>query len=67
MKNHNHNLVQQLSETLDGAWRFSRYAKDAKACTSCKKLWNELEQDFKKHEKLLRAEIERHVRSKGFN
>jgi hypothetical protein len=67
MKNHNHNLIQQLSETLDGSWRFKRYRKDARGCKSCQKLWQELEKDFKRHEKLIAAEIVSHSKNKGFN
>lgn len=67
MKNHNHNLIQQLSESLDGSWRFKRYLKDARGCKECRKLWKDLEKDFRRHEKLLSSEIARHCKSKSFN
>ncbi|MBE7525035.1 hypothetical protein KJZ71_03135 [Patescibacteria group bacterium] len=67
MKNHNHNLIQQLSETLDGSWRFRQYGKDAKGCKRCRTLWKRFEEDFSGHEKLLASEIAHHCEASAFN
>ncbi|MCR4278757.1 MAG: hypothetical protein NUV81_02520 [bacterium] len=63
MKNHNHNLVQQLSELLDSEWRFKQYKKDAKVCKGCTTLWAKFEKSVKPMIEDVRKEIESH--SKG--
>lgn len=67
MKNHNHNLIQQLSALSRGEWRFDQYKKDAKGCASCRALWTDLEKAFEKHAVALQKEIASHVEKGMFN
>ncbi|MBI2587931.1 hypothetical protein HYW30_01355 [Candidatus Azambacteria bacterium] len=61
LKNHNHNLIQQLSEDLDSLWRYEQYTTDAAACSHCTELWKKLRELDEEKVKLLRDEITRHV------
>ena len=67
MENHNHNLVQQLSESLDSLWRCGAYKKDAKKCAHCAKLWTTLESRFSGIVKMLEKEITNHVKDGSFS
>jgi hypothetical protein len=62
MKNHNHDLVHQLSELLDSIWRFEEYKKNAAECADCQKLWDEMKAAYQEWEKRLVSEIERHIK-----
>jgi len=61
MKNHNHDLVHQLSEVLDSIWRFDNYIRTAAGCQSCTTLWQKLKSDYQQFEKLLSSEIKKHL------
>ncbi len=66
LKNHNHDLVHQLSETSDSAWRIKKYLGAAKGCKRCVALWKKLEKDYGAHIKTISAEIAAHVKEKRF-
>ncbi len=66
LKDHNHDLVHQLSETSDSFWRIEDYIKNAEGCDYCKGIWEEMKSDFEKHVEMLRVEIERHVKEGRF-
>lgn len=61
MKNHNHDLVHQLSELMDSIWRFDEYKKNAEGCKECTALWEKMRRDWEEYEKILTVEIKRHV------
>ncbi len=67
MKDHNHDLVQQLSEDLDSLWRYRKYIRDAKGCARCVAMWRKFEKMDREKEKMLTSEIARHVAEKKFN
>lgn len=68
MRNHNHDLIQVLSEKLDGAVRYQVYHEDAEGmCESCQKIWDEIKQDDLRHIEMLRSEIIRHVQQGSFD
>ncbi|NLC59244.1 MAG: hypothetical protein GX774_20595 [Armatimonadetes bacterium] len=68
MRNHNHDLIQVLSEKLDGAVRYEVYHEDAEgACEECQKIWEEIKQDDLRHIEMLRNEIIRHVHNNTFD
>jgi hypothetical protein len=67
MKNHNHDLVHQLSETLDSIWRFDEYAKNAEGCANCAAMWQTLKESCQKHEQMLLEEIKRHIAENRFD
>lgn len=67
MKNHNHDLVQQLSEDLDSLWRYRNYLKNAKGCGRCTVIWKRCMALDEEKVRLLRGEIEAHVRERRFD
>jgi hypothetical protein len=67
LKNWNHDLVQQLSEISDSAWRMEKYLETSKDCAHCSSLWSKLKADYDEHIKLLAAEISRHCREGRFD
>lgn len=68
MKNHNYNLITELSEQLRGLWRFEQYVKDARdcGCSGCAGIWQELKNQKIDLIERLRKEVENHVRSGVF-
>lgn len=66
LKDHNHDLVQQLSEISDSLWRLDDYVKNAEGCDHCSDMWNELRKDYEKHSTMLTNEIARHVKEERF-
>lgn len=67
MKNHNHDLVHHLSETIDSLWRYGEYTKNAKGCEHCTALWDKLKETDLEAEKMLLKEIKRHTDEKRFD
>lgn len=67
LKDHNHDLVQQLSEISDSVWRIEEYLKASQGCETCRALWEKLRADYEAHVSLLRDEIARHVRESRFD
>ncbi len=67
MKNHNHDLVHHLSETIDSIWRYGEYVKNAQGCERCTALWAKLKETDLEAEKMLLAEIKRHSDEKRFD
>lgn len=67
LKNINHDLVQQLSEISDSAWRMDSYKKSAKQCPSCLRLWGALRKDYHRHIALIAAEIKKHCKDNHFD
>jgi len=67
LKDWNHDLVQQLSETSDSVWRMKEYMRNSKGCEHCMKLWGQLEKDYEAHVKTLSDEIARHVKEGRFD
>ena len=66
LKDWNHDLVQQLSETSDSAWRMKEYMKNSKGCEHYSLIWKNLEKDYEQHVKFLTSEITRHVKENRF-
>ncbi len=66
LKDWNHDLVQQLSETSDSLWRMEDYKKNSEGCSHCSLNWKNLEKDYNEHVKFLAAEIARHVKENRF-
>ena len=66
LKDYNHDLIHQLSETSDSVWRVEDYIKNAEGCDVCREIWEEIKGDYEKHVEMLRAEIERHAKEGSF-
>lgn len=67
MKNHNHDLVHHLSETIDSLWRYGEYIKNAQGCEHCTSLWGKLKETDEEVEKMLLEEINRHIKEERFD
>ncbi len=67
MKNHNHDLVHHLSETVDSIWRYDEYIKNSQGCEYCTALWNKLKETDQGVEKMLLEEIKRHLSENRFD
>ena len=67
MKDHNHDLIHQLSEDLDSLWRYSDYIKASKGCDNCIKLWKKCKAFDEEKVELIKHEIARHVSEKRFH
>ncbi|KKT77197.1 MAG: hypothetical protein UW74_C0047G0009 [Candidatus Giovannonibacteria bacterium GW2011_GWC2_44_8] len=67
MKNHNHDLIHHLSETIDSIWRYDEYVKNSQDCDSCVAMWNKLKQTDMEVENMLKSEIQKHIDEKRFD
>ncbi|MFA5052897.1 MAG: hypothetical protein WC565_02480 [Parcubacteria group bacterium] len=67
LKDHNHDLVQQLSEISDSLWRMKQYKENAGGCESCKLMWEKMQGDYENHVDMLKGEIARHVGENRFD
>ncbi|MDO8574716.1 MAG: hypothetical protein Q7R61_00315 [bacterium] len=67
MKNHNHDLIHHLSETIDSIWRYDEYVKNSAGCDSCSAMWNKLKQTDTEVENMLKSEIQKHIDEKRFD
>ncbi|MBI2635105.1 MAG: hypothetical protein HYW79_00995 [Parcubacteria group bacterium] len=67
MKDHNHDLIHHLSETIDSIWRYDEYIKNAQGCEHCTNLWAKLKETDQEAEKMLLEEIKRHSDEKRFD
>lgn len=67
MKDHNHDLIHQLSENADSIWRYDEYIKNAQGCEYCKSLWTKLKTMDMEGENMLLEEIKRHSDEKRFD
>lgn len=61
LKDHNHDLVKQLSEDSSSLYRYGEYLKNAEGCDHCAALWNKLKESDEERVKLLAEEIIRHA------
>ncbi|MBU6141818.1 hypothetical protein KGO95_01695 [Patescibacteria group bacterium] len=66
LKDHNHDLIKQLSVSSSSLWRMEEYRKNAKGCPHCEKLWGEVEKLQEKISALLTDEVTRHVKEGKF-
>jgi hypothetical protein len=67
LKDHNHDLVQQLSEISDSLWRLGLYKQNAKGCDSCEEMWEKMKDDYEAHVEMLKKEIAKHVEEGRFD
>ena len=67
LKNHNHDLIHQLSETSDSLWRLDEYIKNSNSCSYCEALWSKIKQDHENHVALITEEIKRHISEGRFD
>jgi hypothetical protein len=67
LKDHNHDLIHQLSEISDSVWRIDKhYLKSSEGCQTCQKMWRKLADDYHNHIGMLTDEIKRHIKEERF-
>ncbi|MDD4930766.1 MAG: hypothetical protein PHG66_01255 [Candidatus Colwellbacteria bacterium] len=66
LKDHNHDLIHQLSETSDALWRMDDYINNAEGCDRCQSLWKSMKSDLEKHVSAISEEIEAHIKEEKF-
>lgn len=64
MKNCHHNIIHQLSETLDSLWRMDTYIKDAKEenCPEGIEFWQNYKKTLEDQVKLLKEQLKKIVK-----
>ncbi|MBI3945001.1 MAG: hypothetical protein HY321_03715 [Armatimonadetes bacterium] len=68
MRNFNHDLIQVLSEKLDGVVRYQVYHEDSEGeCDSCPRIWEQIKEDDLRHIEMIRNEIINHVKRGTFD
>jgi hypothetical protein len=69
VRNVNHDLIQVMSEKLDGVWRYDKYIEDAERenCPHCADLFRRLTTEDQRHGEQIRSESGRHVRQGTFH
>jgi hypothetical protein len=66
LKNHNHDLVKQLSEVSSSLWRMDEYLKNAEGCESCTAMWKQVTTNLNQASDMLVKEINRHSQENRF-
>ena len=67
MENCKHNLIHQLSETLDSLWRMDQYIKDAQErnCEEGMNFWQEYRKTLEAQVEMLKKQLEKVVKEEG--
>ena len=66
IKNHDHDLIHELSKRLDGVWRYDQHIANAEDAPHVKAFWTELKQQEIKNVERLKELIREHVRKDCF-
>ncbi len=68
IKNCNHDLIHQLSESMDSLWRFDEYLKNAQenGCGRCVELWKKMKELSQEQIKLLKQYLEDCIKEEKF-
>lgn len=61
LENYNHDLIHQLSETLDSLWRYEEYMKNAQQCQHCQEVWRRCRELSEEMVEILTEEIKNHI------
>lgn len=69
MKNCQHNLIHQLSETMDSLWRMNQYIKDAEQehCEKGVEFWKKFKETLEEQVKMLKDKLEEVVKEEGLD
>ena len=69
MKNCQHNLIHQFSETMDSLWRMNQYIKDAEAesCSWGVEFWKKYKESLEKQMVALKEQLEKVVKEEGID
>ncbi len=66
MKNHDHDMIQELSQRVDSLWRYDQYIANAAGNKSLENLWNKLKKQERANITALKRMISEHVKKKCF-
>lgn len=67
VENYNYDLMQELTELLQGVWRIDTYLKDAGGkCDDCGKIWQDVRKQKEYLIEKLRQEIVNHAKNGQF-
>lgn len=61
-----HDLIQCLSEKLDGVWRYDKYLQDCAGDQGCMNAFRRIKEDDLRHIQMMRSEIERLCKEGSF-
>ena len=65
-KNHDHDLVHELSRRLDGVWRYDQYIANADGHEELQKFWRHVKSEEHKNIVQLKKLISRHIENNCF-
>lgn len=60
-KNHDHDLVHELSRRLDGVWRYDQYLANAEGLTDLEQFWSRIKEQEQANIEQLKKMIAQHV------
>jgi hypothetical protein len=66
IKNHDHDLIHELSKRLDGVWRYDQYIANAEKAPNVKAFWTDLKKQEIKNVERLKELIREHVNKDDF-
>jgi len=69
IKNCQHNLIHQLSETMDSLWRMDNYIEDAKEsdCSKGVNFWENYKKTLENQISLLKDQLEEVIKEEGLD
>lgn len=65
LKNIHYDMVQEIAELSKSIARMETYMKDAKDCSDCKHLWQDLKKRQEEELQMVYKEFEKHVKQGG--
>ena len=67
IKNCQHNLIHQLSETMDSLWRIEQYKEDAREenCEADEEFWEQFKETLEKQIEMLKIQLENTIKESG--
>ena len=67
IKNCQHNLIHQLSETMDSLWRIEQYKEDAREenCRDDEEFWEQFKETLEKQVEMLKIQLESTIKEGG--
>lgn len=67
MKNWQHNILHQLSETMDSLWRMDQYIRDAQEEGKEEEVefWKKFRESLEEQLKMLRERLEKIIKEEG--
>ena len=66
MKNHDHDMIHELSQRVDSLWRYDQYIANAAGNKSLENLWTKLKKQERANIAALKRMISEHVKKKCF-